>query len=107
MHATSTRAAFSCWLVRPTLTVLGVGVCVALGAVPDPPTLPFDNQTNGFEDQAAFDQDREAFDETETILKEKVCQGAEEAAAARGTSSKAQADHGTEPACVEERTEGV
>jgi CxxC motif-containing protein (DUF1111 family) len=106
MNATSTRAAFSCWLVRPALTVLGVGVCVALGAVPDPPTLPFDNQTNGFEDQAAFDQDREAFDETETILKDKVCQRAEEAAAARGKSSKAQADHGTEPACVEGETEG-
>jgi len=64
MSTTSTLAAFSCRLVIPALTVLGVGVCVAHGAVPDPPTLPFDDQTNGFEDQAAFDQDREAFDET-------------------------------------------
>jgi CxxC motif-containing protein (DUF1111 family) len=75
---------------------------VALGVVPDPPTLPFDNQTNGFEDQAAFDDDREAFDETETILKETVCQRDEEAAAARGKSSK----EDTEPPCVEGKTEG-
>jgi CxxC motif-containing protein (DUF1111 family) len=91
--------------MRLAFGVLGFGVCVALGAVPDPPTLPFDNQTNGFEDQAAFDQDRESFEETETILKEKVCRR-NEAAAARGRSSKSQAAQDTQPACVEEETNG-
>ena len=35
-----------------------------------PPQAPtgFDNMTNGFEDQAAFDDDRKAFEEVETIL---------------------------------------
>ena len=104
MNATSARAAFSRRLVRFALGVLGFGVCVALGAVPDPPTLPFDNQTNGFEDQAAFDQDRAAFEETETILKEKVCQRNE--VAARRRASKSPAAQDTQPACVEEETKG-
>ena len=101
MKATSARAAFSRRLVRLAWGVLGVGVCGVLGAVPNPPTLPFDNQTNGFENQAAFDQDREAFEETETILKEKVCRRA-----ARRRSARAQAVQGTRPACVEEETNG-
>jgi len=105
MDAALARAAFSRRLIGLAFGVLGVGICVALGAVPNPPTLPFDNQTNGFEDQAAFDQDRESFEETETILKEKVCRR-NEAAAACGRSSKPQAAQDTQPACVEEETNG-
>ena len=37
------------------------------------PIFPFDNQTNGFEDQAAFTRDRESFEEVDTILREQVC----------------------------------
>src|SRR2546421_558001 len=105
MVAASARAAFPRWLLRVALGVLGVGICVELGAVPNPPTLPFDNETNGFEDQAAFDKDREAFEETETILKEKVCRR-KEAAAAHKRLPKRQAARGTQPACVEEETSG-
>src|SRR5438309_9210777 len=32
----------------------------------------FDDQTNGLEDQAAFDKDREAFEEEETVLPDKA-----------------------------------
>src|SRR3982750_2200009 len=75
MDATSARAAFSRRLLGLAFGVLGVGFCVALGAVPVPPTLPFDNQTNGFEGQAAFDEDRKSFEETETILPEEGTNG--------------------------------
>ncbi len=91
MNATSARAASPRRLVRLAFGVLGFGICVPLGAAPNPPTAPFDNQTNGFEEQAAFDKDRESFEETETILKEKVCRRNEAAAV---------------PACVEEETSG-
>jgi CxxC motif-containing protein (DUF1111 family) len=38
-------------------------------AKPDEAPAGFDNKTNGFEDQAAFDKDREAFEEVETVEK--------------------------------------
>jgi CxxC motif-containing protein (DUF1111 family) len=46
----------------------------ANGGEPPPPTeapIGFDNLTNGFEEQEAFDEDREEFEEVETILPEK------------------------------------
>src|SRR5438270_12239035 len=67
MVATSARAALFRWVLSVALGVLGVGICVELGAVPNPPTLPFDNLTNDFETQAKFDEDRTKFEETEAI----------------------------------------
>src|SRR5205814_567778 len=67
MVATSPRAALSPWVLSVALGVLGVGTGMKLGAVPNPPTFPFDNITNGFETQAKFDEDRTKFEETEAI----------------------------------------
>src|SRR5438477_4069652 len=94
-----------------------IGVSLALGQVPNsptpvpptpaPPTLPFDNETNGFEDQEAFTKDREAFEEVETILKETVC-AKNESNDARPSRRKVTPAHGASPspACVEQETKG-
>jgi CxxC motif-containing protein (DUF1111 family) len=90
-----------------------IGICLASGQVPNPPilpspTLPFDNETNGFEDQAAFTQDRESFEEVETILKEKVCgkNEADSPHAVRGKDQKVANGRPTVPVCVEKQTKG-
>jgi CxxC motif-containing protein (DUF1111 family) len=100
-------------LTLVTLACGLIGICLASGQVPNspilpPPTLPFDNETNGFEDQAAFTQDREAFEEVETILKEKVC-GKNESDGARSVSGKvpkAANDRPKTPICAEKETKG-
>jgi CxxC motif-containing protein (DUF1111 family) len=56
------------------MAVVSVGMDAnhpANGGLPPPPTeapTGFDNLTNGFEEQEAFDEDREEFEEVETIL---------------------------------------
>jgi CxxC motif-containing protein (DUF1111 family) len=56
------------------MAVVSVGMDAtppAHGGAPPPPTeapTGFDNVTNGFEEQEAFDEDREEFEEVETIL---------------------------------------
>jgi CxxC motif-containing protein (DUF1111 family) len=65
-------------VVRLACGALGLGILAlmaanysTIGAQPSPPTQAptgFDNMTNGFEDQAAFDNDRKEFEQVETIL---------------------------------------
>jgi hypothetical protein len=56
------------------MAVVSVGMDAtppANGGAPPPPTeapTGFDNVTNGFKDQATFDEDREEFEKVETIL---------------------------------------
>src|SRR4051812_4696659 len=94
-----------------------IGICLASGQVqspstpvpptPAPPTLPFDDETNGFEDQEAFTKDREAFEEVETILKETVCEKSEseDAPLARRRATPAKSPSPS-PACAEQETKG-
>jgi len=68
-------------LARGVLGICSMALIVGLSAGVDPndvaknsPSSPeapagFDNKTNGFEDQAAFDKDRASFEEVETIEK--------------------------------------
>jgi CxxC motif-containing protein (DUF1111 family) len=58
--------------------VITITLCAGFGVVqpqakdkPEEAPTGFNNSTNGFEDQAAFDNDRRAFEEVETILSEK------------------------------------
>src|SRR2546421_1631012 len=72
------------WFSRRTALVVCVGVCVcsmALAAAesakpnsmkPREAPAGFDNLSNGFEEQQAFDKDRSTFEEVESILPEKV-----------------------------------
>jgi CxxC motif-containing protein (DUF1111 family) len=46
---------------------------ISSGTNADVITTPFENKTNGFEDQNAFDEDRQAFEDVETIKRETVC----------------------------------
>jgi hypothetical protein len=46
---------------------------ISSGTNADGITTPFENKTNGFEDQDAFDEDRQEFEGVETIKPETVC----------------------------------
>src|SRR5439155_18335180 len=74
-----------CWLSRQMALLVCLGICVCTMALPaaesampkpDKPAREapagFDNLSNGFEEQQAFDKDRATFEEVETILPEKA-----------------------------------
>jgi CxxC motif-containing protein (DUF1111 family) len=60
------------WLAVLTISAALSAAFTDMGAADEAPT-GFDNKTNGFEVQAAFDEDRKAFEEVETVAPEDVC----------------------------------
>src|SRR6266481_8473836 len=60
----------SCWFLVVILSV-SAGIEDKAKDTPDEAPTGFNNSTNGFEAQDAFDADRKKFEEVETILPEK------------------------------------
>jgi len=79
---------------------------ISSGTNADGITTPFENKTNHFEDQDAFDKDRQAFEDVETIKQEKVCKPKEdEDKAAKRTGGKP-TPPGERPTCTPSCTPG-